>query len=420
MGSFLVYRETVGEKVKVESDTSSVNSDYKSDGLIKKTFRIDGTSGKKRHLVSYYLNSDVDNGRLKLPLEFPQLRDIVLSSDVYPDYAVEFNRPQPPNFQAQPQQDERAAAFYYQQQAQQRNSSLNSSRAAWYDDPRRDRSRSNPHQLYGKRKGGPDEGFAPVVEMLRSAASQYFTHAPGASTNVSSVDSSRETSREGTPHSSPDTSRVQRKFEYASIPNRDKAFALISPQSQSSGSPVGSKAGSGGLYSAESGYPPSRNEVQMSNYQTTLTSAIDSSSVTYSPQKPRPETPVFSSSLKNELVPLRSSIGEPEAWRKMLSGQQAMMTPDVKRMSYVVKRRVSLLAPLIVTGNPSERTSISTVGPDSVVASPSLSPSKGYKPDEETSRISIPNISAGEGPLFLAHSFYTLANERVFLSNEKL
>jgi hypothetical protein len=481
-GSFLVYRETVAEKGRGESDTSSINSDYKSDGLIKKTFRIDGTSGKKRHLVSYYTHSDVDNGLLKFPLEFPQLKDIHLSSDVYPDYVVENSRgPQSSSYMGgggqtsgyhpqqqqqqhpqqqqhqnqqqhqqqqhqqqhqqqgqqqygqQGQQEERAAAYYYQQQAQQRrfnnSSPLNSAR---FDGPGSHSARSqsmpnSPHQSYGKRKGGPDDGMPPG---LRSSVSQYFTHAPGSSTNASSMDgSSPNSSREGSPHDSPGRShespgwsRLQKKFEYPSVPKESRT-TLVSPQSQNSnGSPIIAKIGSGGPYSA--GSPLSRPAHRLE----TPTSAVDPSS--QNPLTQRPQTPIFSSSLKHELVPMRPKTGEPEektveGWRKLSTaiGHPTMGHPDIRRMSDSVKRRVSLLSPLVVPGKPRENriTSMSTAGSNSVVASPSLSPSKAYIPDMETSRISLPSLSEpGGGPLFLAHSGWKLSSDRVFLSNEKL
>lgn len=475
-----MYRETVGERGRGDSDTSSINSDYKSDGLIKKTFRIDGTSGKKRHLVSYYSYSDLDNGMLRLPLEFPQLAGIQLSPEVYPDYVNEGARgstppiPRPsssnsnqggfrhpiPNqqhyhpqssqqSQYQPQQqqqsnqqqqyqpqqqEEKAAAYYYQQQAQQRrfnsstvSSPLNSER---FDSPtRHGRAKSMPnssHALNGKRKGGPD-GSIVTGESLRSSGSQYFTHIPGTSTGPTSVDTSQNSSREGSPGPSSDSpgwNRVLKKFEQSNTQNDMRSGTLVSPLSQNShGSPI-SKAGSGGPYGGSPSY-----RAQISSYQLNTPTSAESHDYSNSPTRlqsmsSRQEGPINSSSLKNELVPLRRVVGS-EEWKKLSAPVSSIpMHQDIRRMSDIVKRRVSLLSPLVLPGKPRERQipPMTVSNASSAAPSPSLSPTRNYIPDIDVSKMSIPSLTEGGAgtPMFLAHSTWTLTNERVFLSNEKL
>jgi hypothetical protein len=176
-GSFLLYRETVGNNF--------LHAVHKPDGLTKKAFRI-FQKGKTRHLVSYYTHSDVNNNLLKSPLEFTYLKDIHLSSDVYPDYVVENSRGpqsssnmrgggQNPGYRPQKQQlpqpnqhyhDEKTSSYYYQQQEQQRRFSapLDSTR---YDSPGKlALSQKPPYQIYEKSEGDLDS-----LELLYNSSS---------------------------------------------------------------------------------------------------------------------------------------------------------------------------------------------------------------------------------------------------------
>lgn len=65
-GCFLTYRELEARKKPSASITGGPTSNlYKTDGLIKQSFSMTTTSGRKLHVISYYTKSDVREGRLR-------------------------------------------------------------------------------------------------------------------------------------------------------------------------------------------------------------------------------------------------------------------------------------------------------------------------------------------------------------------
>lgn len=72
-GCFLTYRELEARKKPSSSITGGPTSNlYKSDGLIKQSFSMTTSSGRKLHVISYYTKSDVREGRLRWIGEDPR------------------------------------------------------------------------------------------------------------------------------------------------------------------------------------------------------------------------------------------------------------------------------------------------------------------------------------------------------------
>jgi hypothetical protein len=226
----------------------------------------------------------VDNGLLNFPLEFPQLKNIHLSAYVYPDHVIATPHGsqssygsstaslQPQHQQRvgqgtrmhQPQQrDGRADAYYSKHQEQERRFSapFNPARYEIPENLVRARSTPNPpYSPYGKRKGGPDKGNSPAVELHgASAGPLYFTH----DRRFTATDS---LSAEGRSHESSEWISRQKDLEYSS-------------------------------FSAVRG--------SLNRYPTP---AIELSS-----QFPT----VYSSSRKHELLHTRQTLADPEGWRKL-------------------------------------------------------------------------------------------------------
>lgn len=72
-GCFLTYRELEARKKPSSAITGGPTSNlYKTDGLIKQSFSMTTTSGRKLHVISYYTKSDVREGRLRRVGEDPR------------------------------------------------------------------------------------------------------------------------------------------------------------------------------------------------------------------------------------------------------------------------------------------------------------------------------------------------------------
>ena len=75
-GCFLTYRELEARK-KMSTAASSMgdgptSNQYKPDGLIKQSFSITTTSGRKMHVISYFTKRDIREGRLRRVSEDPR------------------------------------------------------------------------------------------------------------------------------------------------------------------------------------------------------------------------------------------------------------------------------------------------------------------------------------------------------------
>jgi len=75
-GCFLTYRELEARK-KVSTSASSMadgpsTNQYKPDGLIKQSFSITTSSGRKLHVISYFTKRDIREGRLRRVSEDPR------------------------------------------------------------------------------------------------------------------------------------------------------------------------------------------------------------------------------------------------------------------------------------------------------------------------------------------------------------
>ncbi|EST05502.1 Gluconate transport inducer 1/Pac2 [Kalmanozyma brasiliensis GHG001] len=72
-GCFLTYRELEARKKPSSSITGGPTSNlYKADGLIKQSFSMTTTSGRKLHVISYYTKRDVREGLLRRVSEDPR------------------------------------------------------------------------------------------------------------------------------------------------------------------------------------------------------------------------------------------------------------------------------------------------------------------------------------------------------------
>lgn len=445
-GSFLIYRET-REKTRKESADSTVSaSDYLSDGLVKKTFRIDGTGGKKRHMVSYFNQADVDNCKLHSPLDFSNLAGIRLSSEIYPDFVTEeksvasLGEPtlerisSHSEYRHHPQHEERAAANYYHQQAQQSSQADNSLKVSRHSPVNhsispyeRFRPGTNNSPLSGKRKAEED----PFGEARRT--SQYFVLQNPVSGSTTRAASSNGSSRESSPQ--PFSSGWRNKLHEQLARTPTHRSTLLSPHSlNSNDSPQ------------ISGGPTSASFDRLNPYYTTTpTSLTDANSPgkQASPNKHISNSPlsansalrqeVPASSLKHEVIPQQGRKGLSEDdWKRdsYPSHQAIIVNPNIRRMSDLTKLKASLLSPLVVPGrhntnrlntaNSRRNTANSSVAPSPAILS-SLSPSQNYTADKKMLDVTLPSISDGGKPVFLAHQTWTFVpQERVYLSEEKL
>ncbi|PWN21523.1 hypothetical protein BCV69DRAFT_172870 [Microstroma glucosiphilum] len=71
-GCFLTYRELEARKRSPNDPTGPRTNQYKVDGLIKQSFSMITTSGRKVHIVSYYTKKDLREGRLGRVSEDPR------------------------------------------------------------------------------------------------------------------------------------------------------------------------------------------------------------------------------------------------------------------------------------------------------------------------------------------------------------
>lgn len=71
-GCFLTYRELEARKRSPNDPTGPRTNQYKVDGLIKQSFSMVTTSGRKIHIVSYYTKKDIREGRLGRVSEDPR------------------------------------------------------------------------------------------------------------------------------------------------------------------------------------------------------------------------------------------------------------------------------------------------------------------------------------------------------------
>nr|UOP57163.1 cAMP-independent regulatory protein pac2-like protein [Thecaphora frezii] len=92
-GCFLTYRELEARKKPSSSITGGPTSNlYKADGLIKQSFSMTTTSGRKLHAISYYTKRDVREGLLRRVSEDPRFVgegggewDLQVDEHEYPD-----------------------------------------------------------------------------------------------------------------------------------------------------------------------------------------------------------------------------------------------------------------------------------------------------------------------------------------------
>lgn len=71
-GCFLTYRELEVRKRSAHDPSGPRSNQYKIDGLIKQSFSMTTTSGRKLHIVSYYTKRDLREGRLRRVSEDPR------------------------------------------------------------------------------------------------------------------------------------------------------------------------------------------------------------------------------------------------------------------------------------------------------------------------------------------------------------
>ncbi|PWN27604.1 hypothetical protein BDZ90DRAFT_213623, partial [Jaminaea rosea] len=71
-GCFLTYRELEVRKRSAHDINGPRANQYKVEGLIKQSFSMTTTSGRKLHIVSYYTKRDVREGRLRRVSEDPR------------------------------------------------------------------------------------------------------------------------------------------------------------------------------------------------------------------------------------------------------------------------------------------------------------------------------------------------------------
>lgn len=71
-GCFLTYRELQVRKRTTNDGLGPRSNQYKTDGLIKQSFSMTTTSGRKLHIVSYYTKRDARQGRLRRVSEDPR------------------------------------------------------------------------------------------------------------------------------------------------------------------------------------------------------------------------------------------------------------------------------------------------------------------------------------------------------------
>lgn len=71
-GCFLTYRELEVRKRSAHDVNGPRANQYKIDGLIKQSFSMTTTSGRKLHIVSYYTKRDLREGRLRRVSEDPR------------------------------------------------------------------------------------------------------------------------------------------------------------------------------------------------------------------------------------------------------------------------------------------------------------------------------------------------------------
>ncbi|RKP06310.1 Gti1/Pac2 family-domain-containing protein, partial [Thamnocephalis sphaerospora] len=75
-GNFIVYDEL---------DAFGSNYPILRGGLIKRALSINTADGRRMHLVSYYTASDVESGRLTVPRTDPNLANIRIREQIYPE-----------------------------------------------------------------------------------------------------------------------------------------------------------------------------------------------------------------------------------------------------------------------------------------------------------------------------------------------
>ncbi|KND03522.1 uncharacterized protein SPPG_01003 [Spizellomyces punctatus DAOM BR117] len=89
-GSFLIYREVEARKHKMPGAAEEkVEYVIKEDGLTKKAISITTSDGRKQHLVSYYTREELQTKKLESPAELPMFADVVISTDIYPEFMPE-------------------------------------------------------------------------------------------------------------------------------------------------------------------------------------------------------------------------------------------------------------------------------------------------------------------------------------------
>ncbi|KAJ3001824.1 hypothetical protein HKX48_002661 [Thoreauomyces humboldtii] len=89
-GSFLIYREVEPRKTVIPG-VSEEKIEYviKDGGLTKKAISITTSLGRKQHLVSYYLRTDVNRAQLEAPTDMQMFAEVVISTEIYPDFMTD-------------------------------------------------------------------------------------------------------------------------------------------------------------------------------------------------------------------------------------------------------------------------------------------------------------------------------------------